>query len=197
MSAEQRSDRPEDKPGKEKEMLKVGRLLLAGEINEELFRNTMPTLLDQIEDPQIKKIVITLTTGGGLGEIALGFYDLIKNSPKLIEIVGVGRVMSAGLIILSAASRRYATENTHLMFHVGVRTYERTTFTPEELSIEAKEAHRHEDLVFRIVAERVGVKPEKLKKKFSPVGYINAQEARDANIIDEVISSPLELLEME
>jgi len=95
----------------------IAKVLIAGEINDDLFRSVAPGLLDAVKDEKVQEIWCYLNTSGGNGHIALALYDIIRNSPKPVTIVGLDRVMSTGLIVLSAATNRLATPNTRLMFH--------------------------------------------------------------------------------
>lgn len=197
MTAEQKPEHFEGKAPEEKSA-KVGKLILAGELNDELFRNTAPALMDLIEDPKNEKIVIILNTGGGNVNTALGFYDLIKGARIPVEILGTGRVMSAGLIILSAGSRRFATSNTRFMFHPGHQYFDKASFlTTEEMEILTKDLKEIDEQVFAVVADRSGKRLEELKMKFTPVKYLSANEAKAENLIDEIVSSPLKLFERE
>lgn len=64
-----------------------------------------------------KPIYLHITTNGG--DLLAGFfaYDKIKNSKIPIRTIIEGCVASAGSLLSMAGSRRYMTENSHLLIH--------------------------------------------------------------------------------
>jgi ATP-dependent protease ClpP protease subunit len=64
------------------------------------------------------------------------------------------------------------------MFHLGGKPFEKAWLTAEELRIHAEDMQKGDDLVFQLVAKRAGTDPNELKKKFSPLKYITAKEAK-------------------
>jgi len=62
-------------------------------------------------------IILHITTRGG--DLLSGFfgYDVIKNSTIPIHTIIEGNVASAGSLLSIAGSRRYITENSHILIH--------------------------------------------------------------------------------
>ncbi len=117
-------------------------LLINGTINE----NSLKTLIDDIhridqetenlvnlltineigtiEDnrravPLLKNIDIKLSSGGGASSAGFAMHDIIADLPYNVSITATGWCMSAAIIVLLAASERYATANTSFMIHGG------------------------------------------------------------------------------
>jgi ATP-dependent Clp protease protease subunit len=56
------------------------------------------------------------TPGGSVAEM-FGLYDVIRTRQNEIVTIGFGVIKSAGVLVLAAGDRRYATENAVLMSH--------------------------------------------------------------------------------
>ena len=102
-------------------------IFLFGEINGkssvELIADLL-TLAQELEDNEIDKPYITLyvnTEGGEIYEMYAiqDTIDHIKKRGIIVQTVGIGQVMSAGLILLACGTKgqRYIGKRTRLMFH--------------------------------------------------------------------------------
>ena len=95
------------------------RIVLSGTIEEGMaaYAADQITLFERL-DPQ-EPISIYLDTVGGSIYSALLIHDIIKISACPIEIIGCGKVFSAGILILAAGDKgmRYVTQNTRCMIH--------------------------------------------------------------------------------
>lgn len=92
---------------------------LHGEINEDNMEKAYEWLLYENLDPTPKKLTLYVnSTGGNLYE-ALGFIDLMKTSPHIIETIGIGSVMSSGFLIFMAGTRghRYIGKHSSILCH--------------------------------------------------------------------------------
>jgi ATP-dependent protease ClpP protease subunit len=70
-----------------------------------------------LESKSLEPIRLVLATpGGDIGSMFV-VHDVIRNTPCPVEIVAVGDVCSAGVLILACGDRRLVTENVSLMSH--------------------------------------------------------------------------------
>lgn len=71
------------------------------------------------QDPASDAIVIYVSSYGGSLNNALAMRDLIKSSSKVICTAGIGKVMSAGVIVLACGTKgyRFISPDTSLMIH--------------------------------------------------------------------------------
>lgn len=102
-------------------------IFLFGEVNGksslELIADLL-TLANELVDNEVKDPYITLyinTEGGEIYEMYAiqDVIDHIKKQGIVVQTVGLGQVMSAGLILLACGSKgqRYIGKKTRLMFH--------------------------------------------------------------------------------
>lgn len=105
-------------------------LYIIGRIDEEMVNDFLPDFFSLSENvltffPNPKNrpyITITISTMGGDIMEMFAIYDAIrkvKSTGIEVETLGLGKVMSAGLLLLAAGSkgRRRAGKNTRFMFH--------------------------------------------------------------------------------
>ena len=153
-------------------------LYLTGEVNEEMYIKTATALVLMTQSPEL---FIMLNTEGGDFYQALAIYDLLKMESrrgKIIKIICNGPVMSAGVIILQAATERVALKNSQLLVHYGEEGNDSATV--------AKHNTKMFKLMKRIVGERVTVTPRTLSKWFNQESYFTAQEAKHNGLIDRI-----------
>jgi ATP-dependent protease ClpP protease subunit len=153
-------------------------IYLTGEVNDEMYTKVV-TALALMSDSN--EIIIMLNTEGGDFYQSLAIYDLLKMESlrgKKIKVICTGPVMSAGVIILQAATERIALKNAQLLVHYG------------EDGNDSATTARHNDKMFklmkRIVGERATVTPRTLGKWFNQESYFTAIEAKKSGLIDRI-----------
>jgi ATP-dependent Clp endopeptidase proteolytic subunit ClpP len=132
-------------------------------------------------------INIYLNTYGGNIYDGLAYYDLIKSTqPYLKNVYCSGKVMSMGIPILLAGTKKYAYENTTFLIHQASSFSEGKVGDMED---DVKEAKRLNNILFNIISKNTDIKIEdlrdiyKTKKDF----IIDAKEALKLKLIDEII----------
>ena len=168
-------------------MLETRTVLISGEINDELARDVVNKLL-LLEATSDEPINIFLSTQGG--HVDSGFYirDMINFIKPKVNIIGSGWVVSAGIFIFLSGDkdRRYSLPNTRFMMHQpsgGVQGQS------TEIEITAKEIVRTRKLINEIIAEETGQDLEKVEKDTNRDYWLNAEEAKEYGIVNQIISS--------
>ena len=168
-------------------MLETRTVLISGEINDELARDVVNKLL-LLEATSDEPINIFLSTQGG--HVDSGFYirDIINFIKPKVNIIGSGWVVSAGIFIFLSGDkdRRYSLPNTRFMMHQpsgGVQGQS------TEIEITAKEIVRTRKRINEIIAEETGQDLEKVEKDTNRDYWLNAEEAKEYGIVNQIISS--------
>ncbi|BCU52660.1 ATP-dependent Clp protease, protease subunit [Staphylococcus auricularis] len=168
-------------------MLETRTVLISGEINDELARDVVNKLL-LLEATSDEPINIFLSTQGG--HVDSGFYirDMINFIKPKVNIIGSGWVVSAGIFIFLSGDkdRRYSLPNTRFMMHQpsgGVQGQS------TEIEITAKEIVRTRKRINEIIAEETGQDLEKVEKDTNRDYWLNAEEAKEYGIVNQIISS--------
>jgi ATP-dependent Clp protease protease subunit len=132
-------------------------------------------------------IELLVDSYGGSIYAANSLIALMLRSKTPIHTIGLGTIMSAGLSIFLAGSKRFAYDKwSTFMYHEGF------TFAfgkIEEIKENMKEMQRLDDLHLRFTVERTNISEKKLKKihKAKTDWYIDSKEARELGIIHDIL----------
>jgi ATP-dependent Clp protease protease subunit len=101
------------------EFLNYNTHLLNGEIDDSSIEKVLKWLIYENMDDRPKVLSLYINSIGGDVCSTFGLVDLMRTSKHTIRTIGVGNVMSAATLILSAGTRghRYITQNTSVMSH--------------------------------------------------------------------------------
>lgn len=162
------------------------RIVVAGSVKEE----TAAQFLEQITALECidinKPISIYIDTYGGNLDSALCMYDTIKACCCPIVTIGIGKVMSAGVLLLAAGDKgnRFITENTRVMIH----EISGGTIGPiSEMESEIKESRRMQAVYVTLLAKDAGVTKAKLLKDMKIETFMSAAEAVKYGIADKLV----------
>jgi len=177
-------------------LLKERIIFLGTPINGEVANVVVAQLLflDR-EDPE-KEISIYINCPGGEIYPGLAIYDTMQQVQAPISTIAVGWTASLGTILLASGTkgRRYALPHATIHMHPaggGARGY------APDVEIQARELLRMQDLLKNLLASHTGQSVERITKDFDRDYFMNAQEAVEYGIIDEVLSPRKEKVEEE
>ena len=142
-------------------------------------------------EPYIEPFEFIISTHGGSASDMFGIYDLMrkmKSEGVEIQTYGLGKVMSAGVLLLASGSKgkRRIGANCRVMVHSVIGGSSGAIHNLENEMDEIRWIQ--EQYINRMVEETAMTKKylmNLLKKKMNV--YISAQEAVDLGIADEVI----------
>lgn len=150
-------------------------LILAGEVNEAMFRNTVRYLAAHKNED----IDIVLNTEGGDFFFGIGIYELLRRHNGDVTILGVGAVMSAGVFILLAGTVRQLTTHTTVMVHYGQ--------DGAESKQENHHNHKLEKMIRDIFATKTSASKNRIATWHKADTFMLAAEAVRYGLADEVI----------
>jgi len=161
------------------------RFSLAGEIGRSVH-STTDNMLAYMTAKNKKPITVLMNTPGGSVIEGLGIYDSIKHHEKKvpINIVVQGACMSMGVIVLQAATKRFATPNSQFLLHEVSYGSHNSISGQEDEFIQASKLQAKLD---KIIVDRSGIDIVELRKLIKRKDYsISAQEALEHNLIDAI-----------
>ena len=147
------------------------------------------------EDPE-KEISIYVNCPGGEIYPGLAIYDTMQQVQAPISTIAVGWTASLGTVLLAAGmkGRRYALPHATIHMHPaggGARGY------APDVEIQVRELLRMQDLLKNLLASHTGQSVERITKDFDRDYFMNAQEAVEYGIIDEVLTPHKKKVERE
>lgn len=172
-------------------LLQSRSIIISGEINQALAEKitTQLLILQEMGDQPIK---LFINSQGGHVEAGDTIHDMIKFIKPRVIVIGTGWVASAAITIYLAAEKqdRYSLPNTRYMIHqpLGGLNGQAT-----DIAIEAKEILRVRKRINNIISEATGQPLEKIEKDTDRNYWLNAYEAIDYGIVNQVISKYEEL----
>lgn len=140
------------------------------------------------EDPE-KEISIYINCPGGEIYPGLAVYDTMQLVRAPISTIAVGWTASLGTVLLAAGNKgkRYALP--HATIHMHPAGGAARGYAPD-VRIQLNELLRVEDLIKDLLAQHTGQSLERLTKDFDRDYFMNAREAVEYGIVDEVLARP-------
>lgn len=142
----------------------------------------------QHEDPE-RDIQMYIHCPGGSVTAGLAIYDTMQFVTNDVVTICVGLAASMGTILLCAGAKgkRYSLPNSTIHMHpaLGGTGYA----SAPDVEIAVKELLRQQSKVRTIMANHTEQTPEKIARDFDRDFYMDAYQAQEYGIIDEVIES--------
>ena len=140
------------------------------------------------EDPDAD-IQMYINSPGGQIYSGLAIYDTMKMIPNKISTVAVGVTASFGTVLLAAGTKgkRYALPHATIHMHQPLGGAEGQA---SDIEIQAREILRLKARLNNILAESTGQKLEAIEHDTDRNFYLDAQQAVDYGLVDQVLAPP-------
>lgn len=163
---------------------------LAGEVNEQSIAHVTATIIALANTDRVSPIKLIVSTYGGSVDEMFSLYDVIKYIPCPVHTIAIGKVMSAGVLLVASGSKgsRLIGKSTRLMIHPISSGQEGTVFQVrnEIAEMERMQALMEQLLVTETKMSRATVSA--LMKKGHDT-YITAKDAVKFGIVDAIFES--------
>jgi len=165
----------------------VRRIVITGQIREDSASQFLEqmTALEYLDSSRL--ITIYIDTYGGNVDSAMLIYDAIRICRCPISTIGIGKVMSAGSLILAAgdAGQRFITKNARVMIH---QISGGTGGPLTDMENDLKEVARLQDQYATLLASHTNNTKKKVIEDIKVDKYMTADEAKKYGIVDKVLS---------
>lgn len=162
-------------------------VVLAGDVNEHSIATVIVQLL-HLATQNHKPITLVVSTYGGSVDEMFGLYDTIKFLPCPVHTVALGKVMSAGVLLLAAGTKgkRMIGSSARLMIHPVSGGAHGNVF---EIMNESKEHKRVHDLLVEMLKRETKMTAEQIEgvMKSGHDVYVTPTEAIAFGIVDKVV----------
>ena len=138
------------------------------------------------EDPE-KDINLYVHCPGGIISAGLAIYDTIQLVRADVSTICVGLAASMGTLILAAGAKgkRYALPNSTIHMHQAVGGAQGQA---ADIEIAAREIMRMQDIIRTILVKHTGQPMDKIAHDTDRDFYLNAEQAMEYGIVDEILS---------
>jgi ATP-dependent Clp protease protease subunit len=170
-------------------LLKERIVFLGTPINDQVSNLIVAQLLFLDRENPEREIQMYINSPGGEIYPGLAIYDTMQMLRAPVSTIAVGWTASLGTVLLAAGrkGRRYALPHATIHMHPaggGARGY------APDVEIQYKELKRMQDLLNRILSMHTGQTPEKIADDFDRDHFMDAREAVEYGLIDEVLITP-------
>lgn len=162
-------------------------IYLFNEINFENVKTAIQEINKANLDDKTDKILITISSGGGLLNPAFALCEYIQLSKKPVSCLATGYCASAAVTILQCGQRRLATSNTRFMLHSSNHRFERGSYE-EFVQYQLQVDFLHQQFI-DLTINRSGLSEQEFTKLL-PMKYLSAQEALKIGaqgLIDQIL----------
>ena len=144
-----------------------------------------------MEEPG-KDINIYVNSPGGSVTAGLAIYDTMRFVKCDVATYCLGQAASMGALLLAAGTKgkRYALPNARVMIH---QPWGGTQGTASDIHIQAKEILKLKEQLNQILVHHTGQTIERIEKDTDRDYFMSAEEAKNYGIVDQVITTRMEI----
>ncbi len=148
---------------------------------------TAQLLFLDAEDPE-KDVQLYINSPGGSVTAGMAIYDTMQFIRADVATICIGCAASVAALLLAAGapSKRFALPNSRILIHqpsMGGLSGQAT-----DIDIHAREILRVRANINQIMAKHTGQSLEKIERDVERDFWMNAQQAREYGMVDEIIS---------
>ena len=162
------------------------RIIFLGAAIDDQVANLVVAQLLYLDSENHYPVRLYVHCPGGSVYAGLAIYDTMKMMKSPVSTVAVGFTGSMGTVLLTAgaAGQRYALPNATIHMHPtsgGAKGY------TEDVSIAYREQERLQNHLFDLMGKHSGHTREEIETCFRRDKFMNAAEAREYGLVDEVL----------
>lgn len=177
------------------EQFQTRNVFFVGDVTETSFKTAVERIFTLAEQDSTKPIHFIIDSFGGEVDEALAIHDAIRIIGTPVHTVGLGKIMSAGCLILASGARDHRTMAKHsrLMYHEGKEFHHGNVWEQKRFIAEFERQEKDFD---RVVAELTGRTFEEVVALYKTGDgtriqgvdkYMTATQAKSFGFVDEVI----------
>lgn len=169
-------------------LLKERIIILGTPINDQIANLTVAQLLWLASEDSSKPIRMYINSPGGAVYSGMAIYDTMQQVECPVSTVAVGFTASFGTILLTAGTpgMRYALPNATIHLHQPLGGAQGQA---SDIAIQAQEILRLRTDLNQILSHHTGQPIERIAKDTDRDLYMNAQQAKEYGLIDDVLGS--------
>jgi len=161
---------------------------LSGDVNEHSISSVITSLLSLANQDSKSPINLIVSTYGGSVDEMFSLYDVMKFLPCPVHTVGLGKIMSAGVLLMSAGKKgkRSIGKNARVMIHpISSGNFGNII----EMVNEVDELKRMQTQMFDALLKETKLSKDKLNTIMGKGHdfYLSSKEAIEFGIADKII----------
>ena len=161
-------------------------IFIFGEITNELAKEVIAKIKIYNEDKTNSPIWLYINSNGGSAQDTFAIIDFMNISKSPVYTVGMGRVYSAGGVLLIMGKRRFMTPFAEFMAH----SIHSTVYEPVPRLVEAaKRKKTLNEKMISLFRKRTKLTEEELNKIRNDELWLDAKQCLKKGIVDEIIKT--------
>jgi len=167
-------------------LLKERIIFLGTPINDQVANLVIAQMLFLAREDPDKDINLYINSPGGVISSGLAIYDTMQLIQPDVSTICLGMTASMATVILcsGAKGKRYALPNSTVHLHQAVGGAQGQA---ADVEIAAREIMRLQDIIRNIIANHTGQPMEKIIHDTDRDFYLNAEQAIEYKIVDEIL----------
>ena len=148
---------------------------------------TAQLLFLEAEDPE-KDVYLYINSPGGSITAGMAIYDTMQFVRPDVSTICIGQAASMAALLLTAGApgKRFTLPNTRVLIHqpwAGGLSGQAA-----DIDIQAREILRMREIINQLLANHTGQTLEKITKDVDRDYIMNAQQAKEYGVVDEIIT---------
>lgn len=170
-------------------LLKERIIMLGNPITDQIANLVVAQLLYLAREDPNKPIRMYISCPGGAVYAGMAIYDTIQQVECPVSTVAVGYTASFGTVLLTAGAKgmRYALPHATIHMHQPLGGAQGQA---SDIAIQAQEILRLRTAITDILSHHTGKTTDEIAEDTDRDLYMNASEAQEYGLIDEVLTNP-------
>ena len=163
-------------------------IFITGPVEDFMSSIVVAQLLWLEADNPKKDIAMYINSPGGVVTSGLAMYDTMQYIRPSISTICIGQAASMGSLLLSAGTngKRFALPNARIMVHQPSGGFQGQA---SDIARHAEEISKLKHRLNTIYEKHTGQDLEAIERALDRDNFLNAEEAKDFGIVDEVVEA--------
>ncbi len=158
-------------------------IYIVGELDHEALNRFLEAFPRAEADPEPGPIFVYIMSEGGDVDIGLAMYELLRTATNPIITIGIGGVSSMAVLLLMAGDHRVMTQSSNLLIHDGTVAAQGTLYAAKA---HMEQNYKMHSWYCQQIADRSGTPTEKIAEMAAKETFVDANEALQLGLIDEI-----------
>ncbi len=169
-------------------LLKERVIFMVGPVEDQMANLIVAQILFLESENPDKDIHFYINSPGGSVSAGMSIYDTMQFVKPDISTMCVGQAASMGAFLLAAGAqgKRFALPNSRVMIHQPLGGFQGQA---SDIEIHAREILKVKDQLNRLLAHHTGQPLEQVEKDTDRDNFLDASEAKEYGLIDQVLGS--------
>lgn len=168
-------------------LLKERVIFVTGEVEDNMANLIVAQLLFLEAENSSKDIFLYINSPGGSVTAGLAIYDTMQFIKPDVQTICLGQACSMGSFLLAGGQKgkRFALPNSSIMIHQPLGGFRGQA---SDIQIHAREIQKTKERLNSLLSFHTGKPLEQIQIDTDRDNFMNAQEAKEYGLIDEVIT---------